>query len=88
MKEARNTQGFRVTTTYFPVGKIDNEMAKRQFKLLKWWLRPVETLNRPEKRVQVCELDTGRNLSDAEDELGSTEDLKHCQEGREEIPNC
>jgi hypothetical protein len=50
-------------------------------------LRHAENLNRPEKRVQICEPETGRNLSDAEDEMGSDEDLKHCQEGREEIPN-
>jgi hypothetical protein len=62
-------------------------MVKRQCKLLRWWLRPAENLNRPEKRVQVCEPETGRNLSDAEDEMGSDEDLKHCQEGREEIPD-
>jgi hypothetical protein len=69
--------------------KIDNEMAKRQCKLLKWWLRPAENLNRPEEeRVQICEPETGRNLDDAEDELGLAEDLKHYQEGREEIPNC
>jgi hypothetical protein len=67
--------------------KIDSEMAKRQCKLLKWWLRPAENLNRPEKRVQICKPETGRSLS-SKDELGSAEDLKHCQEGREEIPNC
>jgi hypothetical protein len=39
-------------------------MVKRQCKLLRWWLRPAENLNRPEKRVQVCEPETGRNLSD------------------------
>jgi hypothetical protein len=68
--------------------KIPELMVKRQCKLLRWWLRPAENLNRPEKRVQVCEPETGRNLSDAEDEMGSDEDLKHCQEGREEIPDC
>jgi hypothetical protein len=68
--------------------KILELMVKRQCKLLRWWLRPAENLNRPEKRVQVCEPETGRNLNDAEDEMGSAEDLKHCQEGREEIPNC
>jgi hypothetical protein len=67
--------------------KILELMVKRQCKLLRGWLRPAENLNRPEKRVQVCEPETGRNLSDAEDEMGSDEDLKHCQEGREETPN-
>jgi hypothetical protein len=37
--------------------------------------------------VQVCEPETGRNLID-EDELRSVEDLKDCQEGRIEVPNC
>ena len=68
--------------------KIPDLMVKRQCKLLRWWLRSAENLNRPEKRVQVCEPNTGRNLSYVEDEMGSDEDLKHCQEGREEIPNC
>jgi hypothetical protein len=36
--------------------------------------------------VEVCKPETGRGLDDEEDELGSAEDLKHCQEGREEIP--
>jgi hypothetical protein len=38
------------------------------------------------KMVQVCEPETGRGLNDEENELGSAEDLKNCQEGREEIP--
>jgi hypothetical protein len=50
-------------------------------------LRPVENLNRPKKRVQVCEPETGRNLGDAKEEMGSDENLKNYQEGREEIPN-
>ena len=41
--------------------------------------------------VQVCELETGKGLDDDDDddwdELGSTDDLKHCRLGRkEEIP--
>jgi hypothetical protein len=51
-------------------------------------LRHAKNLNRLEERVHICEPETGRNLSDAKDEMGSDEDLKHCQEGREEIPNC
>jgi hypothetical protein len=59
-------------------------MARRQRRLLKRWLRYTENLNGPEEEmVQVCEQETGRDLS----EMGSAEDLKHCQEGREEIPN-
>jgi hypothetical protein len=49
-------------------------------------LRYAENLNGPEEMVQVCEPETGRGLSDEENELGSAEDLKNCQEGREEIP--
>jgi hypothetical protein len=86
VEEAGNTQGFRVTTTYFLVGQIDSEMDKRQCKLLKWWLRPAKNLNRPEKRVQICKIDIGRSLN-SKDELGSAEDLKHWQEGIGEIPN-
>jgi hypothetical protein len=63
-------------------------MVKRQQKLLKGWLRHAENLNGPKQMVQVCELEAKRNLSDAEDEMGSVEDLKHCQEGREEILDC
>jgi hypothetical protein len=48
----------------------------------------LKTSTDQKRRVQICEPETGRNLSDAEDEMGSAEDLKHCQEGREEIPNC
>jgi hypothetical protein len=48
-------------------------------------LRYAENLNGPEEMVQVCEPETGRGLSDEENELGSAEDLKNCQEGREEI---
>jgi hypothetical protein len=33
----------------------------------------------------VCEPETGRGLSDGENELGLAEDLKNYQEGREEI---
>jgi hypothetical protein len=40
------------------------------------------------KMVQACEPETGENLDDFENELGSAEDLKHCQEGREEILDC
>jgi hypothetical protein len=62
-------------------------MARRQHRLLRRWLRHAENLNRPEERVQICEPGTGINLSDDEDEMGSAEDLKNCQEGREENSN-
>jgi hypothetical protein len=61
-------------------------MVRRQRRLLKRWLRYAENLNGPEEEmVQVCEPETGRGL-DEENEMGSAEDLKNCQEGREEIP--
>jgi hypothetical protein len=37
------------------------------------------------RMVQICEPETGRILGE-ENEMGSAEDLKNCQEGREEIP--
>jgi hypothetical protein len=74
----------RKTKAKWPVKEL---MARRQHRLLRRWLRHAENLNRPEERVQICEPETGRNLSDAEDEMGLDEDLNHCQEGREEIPN-
>jgi hypothetical protein len=64
-------------------------MVRRQRRLLRGWLRYAENLNGPEEEmVQVCEPETGRGLNDEENELGSAEDLKNCQEGREEIPVC
>jgi hypothetical protein len=62
-------------------------MARRQRRMLRGWLRHAENLDGPKEMVQVCEPEIGRNLGE-EDELGSVEDLKDCQEGREEIPNC
>jgi hypothetical protein len=67
---------------------VKQMMVTRQCRLLRGWMRQAENLNRSEEGVQICETETGRNLSDAEDEMGSAENLKHCQEGREEIPNC
>jgi hypothetical protein len=61
-------------------------MARRQRRLLRGWLRYAENLNGPEEMVQICEPETGRILNDEENEMGSAEDLKNCQEGREEIP--
>jgi hypothetical protein len=63
-------------------------MVRRQRRLLKRWLRYAENLKATEeKMIQVCEPETGRGLDDFENELGSAEDLKNCQEGREEIPD-
>jgi hypothetical protein len=72
------------TKVKWPVKEL---VAKRQQRLLKGWLRHAENLNRPEEMVQVCEPEAGRNLS-SEDDMGSAEDLKDCQEGRTEVPNC
>jgi hypothetical protein len=59
-------------------------MVIRQRRLLKGWLRYAKNLNGPEEMVQICEPETGKILGE-ENELGSAEDLKNCQEGREEI---
>ena len=66
---------------------VKDLMVRRQHRLLKGWLRYDENLDGPEEMVQVCEPETGRGLNDAENELGSSEDIKNFQEGREEIPN-
>jgi hypothetical protein len=59
-------------------------MVRRQCRLLKGWLRYAENLNGPEEEmVQMRELETGRGLNDAENELGSAGDLKNCQVGKE-----
>jgi hypothetical protein len=44
--------------------------------------KTAEAVNRT---VEICKLETGRGLDDEGDELGSGEDLKDCQEGREKI---
>jgi hypothetical protein len=63
-------------------------MVRGQCRLLKRWLRYVENLKAIEKKmVQVGEPETGKFLRE-ENELGSVEDLKNCQEGREEISDC
>jgi hypothetical protein len=73
------------TKSKWPVKEL---MDKRQQRLLSGWLRHVENLNETEEMVQVCEPETGRNISDAEDKMGSVENLIGCQEGSPEIPNC
>jgi hypothetical protein len=61
-------------------------MVIRQHRLLKRWLRYAEDLNGPEEEmVQICELETGRDLS----EMGSAEDLKDLpgeQRGNSQFP--
>jgi hypothetical protein len=62
-------------------------MVIRQRRLLKEWLRYVENLKATEEElVQICEPEIGEILGE-ENGLGSSDDLKNCQEGREvEIP--
>jgi hypothetical protein len=65
-------------------------MAKRQRRLLRKWLRYTENLKvtEEEEMVCICEPKIGKILS-AENERGSSDDLKDCQEGTaEEIPYC
>jgi hypothetical protein len=64
-------------------------MVRGKRRLLKRWLRYAENLKATEEKViYVCEPETGKSLNDFENEMGSAEDLKNYQEGREEIPNC
>jgi hypothetical protein len=66
-------------------------MVRGQHRMLKRWLRYAENLKATEeKMICHCETETGRGLyDDEEDELRLDEDLKYCQEGREEeIPDC
>jgi hypothetical protein len=62
---------------------MDEELAYIKREIVRLELK----LRQDKKMVQVCEPETGESLNDFENELGSAEDLKHCQEGREEIPN-
>jgi hypothetical protein len=70
-------------------GKMASQkmLARRQWRLLKMWLRHAKSLRDEEEMVHVCEPEARRNLSD-EDELRSLEDLRDCQEGRTKISNC
>jgi hypothetical protein len=68
-------------------------MVMRQRRLLRKWLRYAENFKATEeKMIDHCWPETGKGLDDwddEEDELGSADDLKDCQEGREEeIPDC
>ena len=53
--------------------------------MLRGWLRHVECLRDEEEIVHVCELDTGRNLSDDEEERSSN-DFIDCQVGNRKFP--
>jgi hypothetical protein len=57
----------------------------RYHKLLKEWLRYVETLKAIEEElVQICEPEIGESLNDLESKMRSIDDLMDYQEGREE----
>jgi hypothetical protein len=66
----------------WPVNEL---MARRKHRMLRGWLRHAENLDELEEMVQICEPEIERDL-DEENKMGSTEDLKNCQGGREEIP--
>jgi hypothetical protein len=57
-------------------------LARRQQRLLKMWLRYVESLRDIEEVVHICEPEAGRNLSDDEGKR-SLDDLRNCQVGSE-----
>jgi hypothetical protein len=50
-------------------------LARRYRRLLKEWLRRIRSLGDREGVVHTCEPETGRNLSDVENEKRSLEDL-------------
>jgi hypothetical protein len=60
-------------------------LAERQQRLLKKWLRYVESLTDREL-VCICEPKVGDTLTDEEERLGS--DLINFQEGIDEFSNC
>jgi hypothetical protein len=60
-------------------------LARRQQRLLRGWMRYVESLKDEEEMVHMCEPETGRNLSDDEEER-SSRDLIDCQVGNKKFP--
>ena len=51
-------------------------------------MRELENLSDTEEElIHICELETGRKLSD-EEEMRSNEDFINCQESRDEFSNC
>jgi hypothetical protein len=63
------------------LAEMDRELAD-----IRAEIERLELLMRQDKRVvEVCEPETGKGLDDDDwDELGSTDDLKHCRLGRKE----
>jgi hypothetical protein len=70
------------TKVKWPVREM---LARRQWRLLKMWLRHAESLRDEEEMVQVCEPEAGRNLSD-EDELRSLEDIRDPKRAEQKFP--
>jgi hypothetical protein len=62
-------------------------LARRQQRLLQEWLRYVESLRDEEEMVHVCEPETGRNISDEEEEISSIY-LRSFQVSSEELSIC
>jgi hypothetical protein len=60
-------------------------MARGHHRMLRGWLRHAKNLDGPEEMVLICEPETGKILGE-ENKMGSAEDIKNFQEGREEIP--
>jgi hypothetical protein len=68
----------------WPIQKL---LARGQQKLLRMWLRYVESLRGEEEVVHICEPEAGKSLSDGE-EKRSEKGLRNCQVGSEEISDC
>jgi hypothetical protein len=64
---------------------IKRLLARRQQRMLRGWLRYVESLRDEEEMVDICEPKTGKNLSDEEER--SVSGLMDSQEGRDEFLN-
>jgi hypothetical protein len=77
------TEGRRKKSKAEKLAEMDRELAD-----IRAEIERLELLMRQDKRVvEVCEPETGKGLDDDDDdwdELGSTDDLKHCQLGRKE----
>jgi hypothetical protein len=66
---------------------VQKLLARGQQRLLRIWLRYVESLRGEEEMVHIYELETGRHLSDDE-EKRSKKDLRNCQVSNEELSSC
>jgi hypothetical protein len=76
---AMATEGRRKKSKAEKLAEMDRELADIRAEIEKLELR----MRQDEELVQVCEPETGKGLDDdEEDELGSSDDLKNCQEGR------